>query len=177
MLIRNPFPLCSHSSVAAGELRAESSSLVLTARGRRTPERDKYCSAGCSPELTCVGACSVRFLDLGAVPARRSEQNTRWNRTSWQQSTTVETCSDGCWRRSLSTCGVSMKWTRVVPTISSLWCLKGGNRPGTAHWGAAAARILIEILNPNRRFPVENCPHTWGICHQPAKIGRIDQPD
>jgi hypothetical protein len=61
---------------------------------------------------------------------------------------------------------------RVLCAVSG-----GGNRPGTAHWGAAAARILIEILNPNRRFLVENCPHTWGICHQPAKIGRIDQPD
>ena len=61
------FPLCWHSSGAPGELRAESSSLVLTAGGRRTLERSNYCSARCSPELTSVGVCSLRFLGLWAV--------------------------------------------------------------------------------------------------------------
>ena len=107
--------------------------------------------AGTGPVLQCrvlsrahlYQRCSVRFLGLGAVPARCCEQNTRWNRNSWQQSTTVVTCSDGYPRRSAFTRCMSMKWTRMMLTITSRWCLRGRNRPGTAHWGAVAARTLI----------------------------------
>ena len=77
------FPLCWRSSGAPGELRAQSSSLVLTAGGRRTLEQGNRCSTRCSPQLRSVGVCSLRFLGLGAVPARCCEQNTRWNRNSW----------------------------------------------------------------------------------------------
>ena len=108
-----------------------------------SPERGKCCSAGCSLEHTFVGACSVQFLDLGAVPARCNEQNTRWNHNSWQPSTTVETCSGGCRPRSAFTSCMSMKGTRMKPPIIPLWCLRGGNLSGTAHSGAGAARTLI----------------------------------
>jgi hypothetical protein len=108
-----------------------------------SPERGKRCSTGCPLEQACVGACSVQFLGLGAVPARCSEQNTRWNHNSWQQSTTVEKCSDGCRRRSAFTRCMNMKWARMMPTIASFWCLRGGNRPGTAHSGAGAAQTII----------------------------------
>ena len=108
-----------------------------------SPERGQCCSTGRPVEHTCIDACCVQFLGLGTVPARCSEQNTRWNHNSWLQSTTVETFSDGCRRRSPSTSCMGMKWTRIQPTITSLWCLRGEIRPGTAHSGAGAAQTLI----------------------------------
>ena len=47
-----------------------------------SPERGKCCSAGCSLEHTCVGACSVQFLGIGTVPARCNEEGLELLRNS-----------------------------------------------------------------------------------------------